>query len=310
MTARFKFKIGKYALIIVVILMVLCGCSLFVAGLLLRLNSGFFGNDVITLLNSMTYNAVKLGRMINTLMSIMLSFGGSQPIFAFCAIYGVCKKVKCCIIMFILGVALLIFAQAILVGLWIDVRVRANDWLKGEFLDKLKYYQGPLAKDSVSQGWNTMFIDVQCCGVNDGQTISDFETVSSVWASSNPTEKIPATCCQDFNSQDISNTIQSTCTTIPINYYPTGCHNKMRNMVNIYSLIVMVVCGVLLVLEIAAIIVSCFVLDQLKIRIRNLEDFKQMNKPTSLSSEDESSKTTMPPPSYIGIDDILRNKKR
>ncbi|XP_053408588.1 tetraspanin-3-like [Mercenaria mercenaria] len=286
---------AKYLLVILNIAIFVAGGVIAVAGLLLLFESGLLNSDVITLFNNIKYGSIKLGVVLQVVCYMMIATGG---IIMIVAVVGVCaawKKIKCCLIVFVLILVFVILLQATLVGLWINVNGRSDEWLKGEMLTLVADYKGPTDTDDISKGFNKLFIKARCCGVNSYADMENhpthwFTNVGDVKATK---EKVPATCCQGVeDGSDITAKVDSTCTQTPQNYYTEGCFGVTNDRIFTNLLVVTIVAAVAFLIEVAAIVMSCMVLDQTKNRIRHS---------TAGTSHAK-------PPPYIGIDAVLKNK--
>ncbi|XP_060551903.1 tetraspanin-3-like [Ruditapes philippinarum] len=286
---------AKYLLVILNIAIFVAGGILAVAGLLLLFESGLLHTDVITLLYKIKYGSVRVGLVVQVVCYMMIATGAIIMVVAIIGICGAWKKIKCCLLVFVLILVITVLLQATLVGLWINVNGRSDEWLKGEMLTLIADYKGPTETDVVSKGFNKLFMKARCCGVN---SYSDMESKPTSWFTvtgsvASPPEKVPATCCQGVEtSSDITAKVESTCTTTPKDYYTDGCFEVINDQVKMDLLIVCIVCAIAFMVEVAAIVMSCMLLDQTKNRIRHAN---------------AGEKHAQPPP-YIGIDAVLKNK--
>ncbi|KAL4229497.1 hypothetical protein ACF0H5_012537 [Mactra antiquata] len=287
---------AKYLLVILNIAMFVAGGVIFVAGLLLLLVSGLLNSEVITLLDCIKYDGIKMGILLQAVCYMMIAAGG---IIMICSVVGICaawKKIKCCLLIFVFLVVFIILVQGTMVGLWIRMNGTSGEWLKGELKTLLAKYNGPTDTDDISDGFNTMFMKVGCCGAGH---YSDMETIPSPWftnTGSGNSEKIPSTCCQGVDSdEDITLLVSSSCTTTPQDYYTQTCYDAIQDHIDTNLLVIALVSGIGLIVEVIGIVLTCMVLDQTKNRIQ--------------SARLDRSKQNNPPP-YIGIDSVLKNKKK
>ena len=72
---------------------------LLVGGLLLRFQTGLIEPDVVTLLDKIEYNDVKLGSMGMTVAYLMIAFGAVIAVISIVGIGGAMKKIRCCLIL-------------------------------------------------------------------------------------------------------------------------------------------------------------------------------------------------------------------
>ncbi|XP_060556139.1 tetraspanin-18-like [Ruditapes philippinarum] len=258
-------KCSKYFLVLVNVFIFLAGGACFAAGLMFKLDSGFLENDVINLFNEIQYSNIPIGFMSDFFAYLMMVFGGLILCVAVLGMCGAWKTSKSCLWVFIVLVVFFLLVEGVLIGLWMSMRGRTDQWLKGQMLDLLKDYAGPDQTDKTSKGWNKLFIEARCCGVNDqfkdGGTNSDFTELPTTWTSG--TDKVPATCCQGVDSDTVSDYVNSAaCTNTPSNFYTEGCYDRVVSYINIYSLISIVACGVCILGEIMGITAACVLIDK------------------------------------------------
>ncbi|XP_045207320.2 tetraspanin-18-like [Mercenaria mercenaria] len=289
-------KCTKYFLVLLNVVVFLAGGACFAAGLMFKLDSGFLESDVVSLFNNIQYSNIPLGFVCDLLAYLMMCFGG---LIVFVAILGMCgawKGTKSCLWVFIVLVVFFLLVEGVLIGLWMSVRGRTDQWLRGQMLDQLKGYAGPDQTDKLSKGWNTLFMEARCCGVNDqfkdGGTNSDFTELPTTWTSG--TDKVPATCCQGVQSDTVTNYVNSAfCTNTPTNFYTEGCYDRVVSYINTYSLISIVACGVCILAEVMGIVGACVLIDKAK----------------TAKVEDSHAGRSRPPP-YVAIDHDRRVKPK
>lgn len=285
-------KCVKYFLVFLNVLIFVCGGTLFAAGLMFKLDSGFLEKNVVALFSLIQYSNLPIGFICDFLSYLMMCLGGVIFLVAILGMCGALKVVKSCLWSFIVLVVIFLLIEAALIGLWMSVQGRADQWLRGQMLDQLKDYSGPTATDTVSKGWNTLFMEARCCGVNDqfkdGGTNSDFTEIPTAWVSA--TDKVPATCCQGVSEDTITDYENSaSCTNTPSNFYTEGCYDRVVQYIKTYSIISIVACGTCILAEILAIITACVLIDKAKNRVGDISGSK--------------------PPPYVGIDRRLQLTK-
>ena len=74
------------------------GGVLFVAGLLLKLETGLLNSDIVKLWNKIRYNGVYLGTIADLATLWMIIFGGLMMVIAIVGWVGTWKKFKACLI--------------------------------------------------------------------------------------------------------------------------------------------------------------------------------------------------------------------
>ncbi|KAL4229060.1 hypothetical protein ACF0H5_012099 [Mactra antiquata] len=260
-------KLYKYVTIGLTGLSCIIGTALTVNGIHLRLTSGFFSDEVVTLLSKIEYSNIEYGRMLLILVYGMIGSGVMTIFTGVIGVYGAAKRSQRTQRGFIVLAVLLLIIQAVIAGFWVSARVKTDEWLKGEMLTLLGDYQGPEEMDEISDGWNELFMKAYCCGVHDqysnGATTSDFEQQQSVWANTNGnSEKVPATCCQGVDKdEDITLFINTDCTTAPEDFYSKGCYEDLQDLVEFHSVFSFCAAGCLLIIKMFAIFTICYLQD-------------------------------------------------
>lgn len=297
-------KCIKYLIMTLNIGVFVAGGVLFVAGLLLKLETGLLNVNVVKLWNKIQYNGAYLGTVADLATLWMIIFGGMMMSIAFLGWFGTWKKIRTCLYTYVILLIILICAEGTMVALWVALRGRGTQWLKGQMLRLLRSYNGPGYTDEVSDGWNHLFVYTRCCGVaaqyENGGTHNDFSEQSSPWYTANRIssgngEDIPATCCQGVTMNNYANYINSdTCTATsgnPTNFYVLGCYEKTVAVIKSYSLIIMITIGLVFLIQVVAILATCMRLDR--------------TKPPKMDSHPPPG-----PPPYVSIDAVLKKKFR
>lgn len=291
-------KCTKYFAVFLNVVIFLAGGVSLAGGLMFKLDSGFLEPAVISIFNKIQYSNIPLGFVCDFLAYLMMCFGGLVVVVAILGMCAAWKGFKSCLWVFVVLVVFFILLEGVIIGLWMSVWGRTDLWLRGRMLDLLKDYAGPEATDSLSEGWNTLFIEARCCGVNDqfkdGGSNSDFTELPTTWVS--VTDKVPASCCQGVQLGTITDYVNSaSCTNTPSNFYTEGCYDRVVSYINTYTLISVVACGVCILAEVIAIIAACVLIDKAKARIGNISS------PTTGNSR---------PPPYVAIDYDRRVKAK
>ena len=87
-----------FALLMPDISVQVAGGVLFVAGLLLKLETGLLNSDIVKLWNKIRYNGVYLGTIADLATLWMIIFGGLMMVIAIVGWVGTWKKFKACLI--------------------------------------------------------------------------------------------------------------------------------------------------------------------------------------------------------------------
>ncbi|KAL4229041.1 Tetraspanin [Mactra antiquata] len=264
------YKTTRYFLILLNVIIFLAGGACAGAGLMFKLDSGVLESSVISMLNLIQYQMIPLGIICEFLAYLMICFGATILIATVVGMCGALKSNSGCLWAFIGLIIFFVVIEAVIIGLWISVWGRGDLWLRGQMIQLLADYAGPQATDKVSSGWNTMFMEARCCGVNDqfkdGGSNSDFTGIPTTWTSG--TDKVPATCCQGVSSDTISQYLNSArCTNTPSNFYTEGCYDRFVGYINTYCLIAIITAGTCLVAGVIGIVAACIVIDKAKNRV-------------------------------------------
>ncbi|XP_052244821.1 tetraspanin-4-like isoform X2 [Dreissena polymorpha] len=287
-TMSFSRNSPKLFLLAINFLLFLSGLALLITGLWLLRLSGLMDSDVKFLLASISDDRSQFGYFLFAITILFIVAGG---ILLFVSVFGAVsawKKIKPCLIIYLVVTICVIVVQGVIVGMLIKSRVTSGEWLEGALKTKLQSYTGPTATDSTSVGFNKMFLKVQCCGVS---SYADMAAIAA-WSTKPASTKVPASCCKgadDTSSQ--SSTTHVTCTDTPQDFYATGCFEKIDTIIDSISLISKIVSGISFICHVLAIVLSCLTMDRVTNRIQHLPP-------------------TAKPPSYIGIDAVLKNKAK
>lgn len=264
---------SKYTMIFMIVLNLLvfvAGGALLIAAFMLKFSSGFLHLDVTTLFNKVTVNRVPLGTIADANTYMMMLAGAFVMFIAILGLCGAWHHIKGCLWAYVTLTIILIMLQAVVVALWIFMRHTTDEWFRGQMLSLLTSYEGPEATDEVSRGWNKLFMKAECCAVNDeyadGGSNNDFNEVPAAWWASRGMDNLPATCCQGVSDETIADYVDSDiCTKPPKNFYTTGCYNTIKRIVNVYSLLTLIVIGVIFFVQVTAIVCACMLAKENKV---------------------------------------------
>lgn len=257
---------SKCTLILMVVLnffIFLAGGAAFVSGMLLKFSSGIMESEVLTLLNNIKVDGTPVGTLADANVYMMIIGGVFVMVIGVLGLCGAWNNIKECLWAYIIIIVVLILLQIVVVALWIFMRQTGDEWFRGQLLEQLDNYEGPEATDDVSSGWNTLFMKARCCGVNSqygsSSTTNDFRDRGSKWWNNNRgSDNIPGSCCKGATLTTVKNYIGSTkcpaAAVTPINYYTEGCYERITIIVKQYSLIMLVVVGVIFFVQVTAIV--------------------------------------------------------
>ncbi|XP_052805747.1 tetraspanin-11-like [Mya arenaria] len=278
----------KLVLLVLNFLLFVSAVTFLVTGLWLLVITGLFETDIKRLLDTIEYDGVKIGTFLFSATLLFIIAGG---VLLFVAVFGAVtawKKVKGCLVVYVIVTIVVIVLQGVTVGLMIKTRIRSSDWLEGQLLKQLEGYQGPTATDQTSKSFNQLFMKTECCGVSahgDPKSVS----TSTTWYSAGA--EVPATCCKGVTSSTAGN-VWTSCTNTPKNYYTKPCFNRIDDIINTASLISNIVSGINFIMHVLAVILACLTLDRAKNRIQHVAP----------------NTSRVNPPPYISIDAVVKNK--
>lgn len=264
-------KCAKYGLVIINVIFIIFGLALLIPGILVVLNEDVINEEVLPALQSISIASSNLGDLAKGLSISLIVIGSFIVVLSFVGACGACCEMRCCLIIYMVVVAILFIAKAIIVILWIVMNAEIQDKLRSEMKKGLaKFSEDSLIGDETSSGWNYLQMNLECCAVDVVTNDTNDYHASSWHASTSPvaSNEVPLSCCPGvtsssyFNSSATLDTCVSKKGDAPVGHYSKGCYDAVKEFITKYSIAFIVVGIFVLLLEVAAIIFACMVCKQ------------------------------------------------
>ncbi|KAK7473520.1 hypothetical protein BaRGS_00035237 [Batillaria attramentaria] len=235
--------LGKLILIVLNLVFLLASLALIAGGVVLK----FFATKVIDKLSGALDETVMkdfhipVGSdmaqvpLLDQIGLALLVFGVVLFCISFCACCGACCEFRPLLIVFVILMAVLVLAQAVVGGLFLAEDSVLHKQIKEKMGDKIKDDYKATADDMFSFGINIMNYALQCCGISG---VDDFKKT-----------EISGTCCR----KDVIKTGDLTCTSTPSNLNNEGCYTKLQEKVQENLVVAAVVLTLLLLLQVVEI---------------------------------------------------------
>ncbi|XP_069124326.1 tetraspanin-18B-like [Argopecten irradians] len=270
-------QLAKFILITVNVVFIILSIGLMVPGILVQLNNSFFNDNILPLLNQLSFGGVSLGQATTSLSVALIALGAAILILSFLGVCGVCCGSRLLLSVYAGIVAVILTGQLTIAIFWIVLKNDLETKVKEELLSQLinNYHADDLTSHQFSTSWNYLFIQLSCCGVNDVTgTTNDFD--NSVWQGTAPSAHIPKSCCGATLS-DYTTFSNSACTdTVTSGYYSTGCYNAMKNILLTYSDIFIGIGVAIITIETLAIVSAICVCKNIN-RVRKINNQQKSN---------------------------------
>lgn len=259
-------KCAKYGLVIINVIFILFGLALLIPGILVVLNEDVINEEVLPALQSISIASSNLGDLAKGLSISLIVIGSFIVVLSFVGACGACCEMRCCLIIYMVVVAILFIAKAIIVILWMVMNAEVEDKLRSEMKKGLaKFSKDSLTEDETSSGWNYLQMNLECCAVDVVTSATNDYDASNWQTSGTPPTDIPLSCCPGvtsssyFNSSATSASCISNTGVAPSGNYSKGCYDAVKEFIKKYSIAFIVVGVFILLLEVAAIIFAYMV---------------------------------------------------
>lgn len=226
-------QFGVVFLVVLNILTLLLGIGVMVVGIILKTNNGFLDEDILNFLEKVDLGSLTLKELLFIIIGIVIALGVFTILTSVCGGTGAIFKLRVLLIIYVIILILCILLEIAVLAFWINLLTSVNNWLRGQFEDLLKHYNGPTSVDVYSIGWNLIFILFGCCGVMpQSSSYNDFQTLPSSWWSSGSrgSDLIPASCCYDVTKDNYSNYTNTACTQNWTDYHESGCYDAFYDL--------------------------------------------------------------------------------
>ncbi|KAL4234429.1 hypothetical protein ACF0H5_006076 [Mactra antiquata] len=254
-------KFGQCFLICVNIWFALLGVAMIVIGVFVRLNRGIADSKVIQMLRNATLGGLNLGDVIVALSAMVIVIGVFTMLVSADGGIGACFRKRGLLVVYIVILVIIMLIEIALFVVWCKFTYGTNTWLKEQFNNLFRYYNGIQgATDAFSEGWNLMFILLDCCGSSPISSMrNDFLALQTYWWTSPnrlPQDQIPYSCCKESNLNNFrfNRNVFCTQTAQPGTYRTRGCYEAFRKLLTDVSGGAIAVIVLLLVTQVLAII--------------------------------------------------------
>ena len=261
-------KNAKKGLVIINVIFILCGLALLIPGLLVVYNEDVINDEVLPALKSISIASTNLGDLAKSLSISLIVIGSFVLIVSVVGACGACYEIRCCLIIYMVVVAILFIAKAVVVIMWIMMNVEIEGKLKSEMKKGLgTFSEDSLTGDQTSAGWNYLQMNLECCAVDAVTSATNDYDVSNWQASISPvaSNDVPLSCCpgvtsSSYMSSSANNPLcPSAKNASPSGHYSKGCYDAVKEFIEKYSIGFIVLGISVLLLEVAAIIFACMV---------------------------------------------------
>lgn len=255
-------RVGQCFLIFVNIWFALLGVGMIVLGVYVRATRGIADSRIIQMFRQAELGGLNLGDVIVALSAIIIVVGVFTLLVSADGGFGACFRKKGLLILYVVILLLIMIIEIAAFIIWCKLFYGTNNWLKQQFDNLFRYYNGIQGADDVfSTAWNHMFILLDCCGSSPISSFrNDFLALQTYWWT-NPTrlqDQIPYSCCKESTLENYRFNRNPLCTQAGTQnlYRPRGCYNVFREMFSNVSAGAIALSVLLIVTEVLAIIAA------------------------------------------------------
>ncbi|XP_052805045.1 CD63 antigen-like [Mya arenaria] len=258
-------KCGMFFLITINGIFLILGIALLIVGILLKVDSDVIDDEkIVSTLNEVQINNLKLGSLASSLPVILIVIGVIVLIISGLGVFGACCKNRCMLVVYAIIVLLLLILQIAAIALFAIMKSKVEDEVQGKLSNSLeKKYKGVSSTEEISKGWDLIFINFQCCGVkavvptavsNDQEFYSG--EADSFWARKTLSDKVPASCCVAATQENFATYTEDACTqlTDASKYRTKGCYQAIKDYILKYQAAAIGIGVALLIIELIGII--------------------------------------------------------
>lgn len=269
---------GKIFLVSVNTFFLLLGVALLVIGCLVRFNQdSLVTENAEKLFEAIELDAasdINLKDFLNSVALVFIVSGAFAAIVGLSGCIGACCEVKFLLVVYSIFVLLILAAQIAGVVMMFLIRSDVEKVLKREMKESIQEkYEGDKSSSGLSLAWNSIFLEFDCCGVDNYTDITGGAMWNNTYTQSNNntvTLMTPITCCKNIQGSVPDYTIPDdvTCAVNPsdsTSNYKKGCYDSVENFISTYGTIFIGIGIAVLVFEILCVVFACCV-------CRNIED--------------------------------------
>ncbi|XP_048773378.2 leukocyte surface antigen CD53 isoform X1 [Ostrea edulis] len=258
----FGGRLGQIILVVINIIFMLMGLGLLIPGIVLQTNIDFVTAEIKPVLDQIAVTGVPLGDIVTNLGIGFIIVGLFVFLVAAVGLLGACCKSKCLLTVYSIVVLLVLLSEIVVVILWFTMQSELNSAVKDKLVTLLRegYREDSLnGTNQISNGWNYIFLTLQCCGVNAvaNGTAGDFQNTPN-WSGKSSGQKLPISCCKGVTAASYN--APSTCTVNAQSgtYHAQGCYDTLISKFDTsqYSNVFLGIGITIFIIELLAIICS------------------------------------------------------
>ncbi|KAK3106884.1 hypothetical protein FSP39_002060 [Pinctada imbricata] len=250
-------KCGMIFLIVLNVLFMLLGLALLILGILMQVNVDVISDEIMPLLQQLTFNGLNLGDLANGLSITFIVFGAFVLTISAFGAFGACCQKRICLVVYAIVVAIFFIGKLVAVILWFVMNDKLQSFLKSELQSQLdnNYKNADLTSHEISTAWNYLFMQLSCCGV-EAVTSSTTGFENSYWKANNAaSDNIPIFCCSGVTADNYASTTNTACTqSVTSSYNTKGCYDAVYDKLSSYTTGFIVVGVIVLLVEVRVII--------------------------------------------------------
>lgn len=242
-----------------------------VAGIVLKLNQS---NDVLPALSILQENATTLEQIMSNISLLAIAIGVLVACVSGFGLFGALCEVRCILITYAVFVIILLAMEIAAVALGFMMRNKINETVKEEMLTLLEenYVDDSLnSSNPISNKWNLLFLNFNCCAVNPVTGVNnDFD--ETPWCTTegechDVNAQIPKTCCVGVNASNFEEKAQSSCFIyLTSGFKTTGCFDRIKELIQAYSVVVIGISLAIMIIEIVAIVFAIILFRQIHLQ--------------------------------------------
>lgn len=236
-----------------------------VAGIVLKLNQS---NDVLPALSILQENATTLEQIMSNISLLAIVIGVLVACVSGFGLFGALCEVRCILITYAVFVIILLAMEIAAVALGFMMRNKINETVKEEMLTLLEenYVDDSLnSSNPISNKWNLLFLNFNCCAVNPVTGVhNDFD--ETPWCTTegkchDVNAQIPKTCCVGEKEAQPSCDVYVTS-----GFKTTGCFDRIKELIQAYSVVVIGISLAIMIIEIVAIVFAIILFRQIHLQ--------------------------------------------
>lgn len=270
------------AMILMNIILTITGLSLFIFGILASVEvSGIKTENIQPLLDVFTMDSIEAVSRVKTLSIILILIGVALMVVGIgWFIIGLRFQEKFTQVQkyYVILVLILLAMTIAVIALWDPIESKVETYMQSKMVVALKAHfveDTTTNSNSLSNSWNHMFMELDCCGVNAVvSTTNDFDATSwctTLGSCQATSSQIPKTCCLNVDRNSYTSAPVGCHASVNSGTYNLkGCYAVLKEKLLRYSSIIIGFVSTTIVVEIIAVILalSFLVCNELRKRSR------------------------------------------